>query len=228
MTNNFDAEGAKGRRREAQSENEYFLRCPTSIAPRSNGFTLLELVITCTVLAILSLGVVPLVKNSIKRQKEQQLHEALREIRDAIDAFKRDTEGVQYNGLQAVPAAGVVYPRSKVYISDGKIFTTENLDHFPPDLETLIKGVQVKTRTQVVPGVQLQGNATDQMIEATKTYLRRIPDDPMTEGFAGADEWNIQSCYQESDSSSWDRINVFDVRSKSDEEAVNGEKYSDW
>ena len=198
--------------------------------PTSQGFTLLELVITCTVLAILSLGIMPLVKNGIKRQKEQELRAALREMRDAIDAFKRDTEGVTYTGLGGTPQPGFVAPRSKVYISDGKIFTSENIDYYAPDLDTLIKGVEVKPRVTEIPGgrVDLDRSATDKITQATKTYLRRIPDDPMTEGFAGTEEWNIQSCYQESDASSWDRINVFDVRSKSGEESLNGEKYSDW
>ncbi|MCP9496043.1 MAG: type II secretion system GspH family protein [Pyrinomonadaceae bacterium MAG19_C2-C3] len=201
-----------------------------NITSQSKGFTLLELVITCTVLAILSLGIMPLVKNGIKRQKEQELRVALREMRDAIDAFKRDTEGVNYTGLGGTPQNGFITPRSKVYIADGKIFTSENIDYYPPDLETLTKGVEVKPRVQgvPVPGIDLDKNATDKITQATKTYLRRIPDDPMTEGFAGTEEWNIQSCYQESDASSWDRINVFDVRSKSDEESLSGEKYSDW
>src|SRR3954447_26977496 len=55
-----------------------------------SGFSLIELVITCAVLAILTLGVVPLVQVSVKRQKELQLHEALREMREAIDQFHRE------------------------------------------------------------------------------------------------------------------------------------------
>src|SRR5438045_9587236 len=58
--------------------------------PRSHGFSLVELVITVGVMAILTLGVVPLVQVSVKRQKEQQLREALREMREAIDQFHRE------------------------------------------------------------------------------------------------------------------------------------------
>src|SRR5437667_9422366 len=57
---------------------------------RSNGFTLIELVITVTVLAILTLGVTPLVQVSVKRQQEEQLRAALREMREAIDQFHRE------------------------------------------------------------------------------------------------------------------------------------------
>jgi hypothetical protein len=60
--------------------------------------------------------------------------------------------------------------------------------------------------------------------EVTKHYLREMPVDPMT----GDTKWNIRSSYQEAGSGSWDEINVFDIRSTSDEEGLNGEKYSDW
>src|SRR6266567_8453183 len=68
---------------------------------RINGFSLIELVITVAVLAILTLGVVPLVQVSVKRQKEQQLRDALREMREAIDQFHREAlAGVQYQANQ--------------------------------------------------------------------------------------------------------------------------------
>src|SRR6185436_20109686 len=66
---------------------------PFALSKR-NGFTLIELVITITVLSILTLGVVPLLKLSVKRQKEQQLRDTLREIRLAIDEFHRDSVGI--------------------------------------------------------------------------------------------------------------------------------------
>ena len=49
--------------------------------PTAAGFTLIELVMTITVMTILTLGVMPLVKVSVKRQKEQQLRDALRQMR---------------------------------------------------------------------------------------------------------------------------------------------------
>ena len=66
---------------------------------RSNGFTLIELVITVAVLAILTLGVIPLVQVSVKRQKEDQLRATLREMREAIDQFHREAvAGAQMQG----------------------------------------------------------------------------------------------------------------------------------
>jgi general secretion pathway protein G len=69
-------------------------------------------------------------------------------------------------------------------------------------------------------------NATDlnENKELSKVYLRELPIDPMT----GEADWQLRSSYQGKDSGSWDEINVFDVRSSSEEEALNGEKYSGW
>ncbi len=65
------------------------------------GFTLIELVITVTVLSILTLGIVPLMKISVKRQKEEQLRAALRQMRTAIDEFHRDTVNMNCTGTVA-------------------------------------------------------------------------------------------------------------------------------
>lgn len=207
------------------------------------GFTLLELVITITVLTILTLGVMPLVKVTVQRQKEQRLRETLRQMRIAIDEFHRDTVGMVCAGPgvgvpgQAPgqvpgqpPGTGVIDPRSKVVISDCTIFGIDNPDHYPPDLETLVEGVNVIPRGQAgamqgrgVPGV----NATDLTTEVStklKVYMRGVPVDPMT----GKAEWDLRSSYDPADSTSWGGENVFDVRSKSKDKALNGEQYSDW
>jgi len=71
-----------------------------------NGFTLIELVITVAVLAILTLGVIPLMQVSVKRQKEEQLRAALREMREAIDQFHREAlAGAQYQVNQQAAGA---------------------------------------------------------------------------------------------------------------------------
>src|SRR2546423_12791478 len=61
----------------------------------SGGWTLIELVITLTVLTVLTLAVIPILRTSIRRQKEQRLHEVLRQMRNAIDEFHRDSVGMQ-------------------------------------------------------------------------------------------------------------------------------------
>ena len=200
------------------------------------GFTLFELIITLTVLAVLVMGTIPLTQNAVKRNKELRLRETLRLVRQAIDEFKRDTIG-------ACPLGSVTTrnptqlnnnvptdPRSRVVIDDCTIFDSENLDRYPPTLEVLVDGVKVRDR-----GISLTAgsgitddtkqatelNATDEVL---KVYLRQKPIDPMT----GESDWKLRSSYQEGDSDSWDDINVFDIHSASDERALNGEKYSDW
>lgn len=204
---------------------------------KQTGFTLFELIVTLSVLAILVMGTIPLAQNAVKRQKELRLRESLRMMRLAIDEFKRDTVGACPQGAVRTDnptqqgGSTQADPRSRVVIDDCKIFSTENLDRYPPSLEELVNGVRVKPR-----GLNLQGgrglgdddkNATEinEVTEITKVYLRELPVDPMT---GKKDTWQFRSSYQTPDATSWDDINVFDVRSGSDEEALNGEKYSDW
>lgn len=208
------------------------------------GFTLIELVITITVLTILTMGVVPLLKLSVKRQREQQLHDVLRQMRTAIDEFHRDTVGINCSsvgtggtgtGGTGSSGSGYIDPRSKVVISDCTIFGVDNPDRYPPDLQTLVDGVNVVPRSLGNSGGQgLQSTGTSstntnsvlgsQLSTKKKVYLRSIPIDPMT----GKAEWEFRSCYDSADSDSWGGENIFDVRSKSKDTALNGEKYSDW
>src|SRR3954471_11017991 len=73
-------------------------RISTSARIKQSGFSLIELVITVTVLTILTMGVLPLVKVAVKRQKEQELRDALRQMRTAIEEFHRDTIGMSCTG----------------------------------------------------------------------------------------------------------------------------------
>jgi general secretion pathway protein G len=214
---------------------------------KSSGFSLIELVITVTVLTILTMGVIPLVRVAVRRQKEQQLHDALRQMRTAIDEFHRDTIGMNCSGTAGIgqqPQPGAqpggaanffVDPRSKVVISDCTIFGVDNPDHYPPTLEMLMEGVNVLPRAgsgQGGRGLQSTGTSssnTNSVLDSQastkkKVYLREIPIDPMT----GKADWDFKSCYDAVDTTSWGGENVFDVRSKSKEKALNGEQYSDW
>jgi len=239
---------AEGRTRKASP----FLRAAYCLLPSdSRGFSLIELVITITVLAILTLGTVPLVQVAVKRQKEQDLREALRTMREAIDQFHREAlagaqaqANQQQQQQQVEPNSGQVRPntsgqnpnifgdpRVRVFITDQTIFTAENIDRSPPDLDTLIKGVSVLPITSGSLGRRGNANVTaldaateTSPIPKTKIYLRRIPVDPMT----GKADWEFRSCYDAADSTSWGGENIFDVHSKSKGTSLNGEKYSDW
>jgi general secretion pathway protein G len=253
----------EGRRQKAAgSQSRPLIRWrPNAYSPPpagTRGFSLIELVITVTVLGILTLGVVPLVQVSVKRQREQQLRDSLREMREAIDQFHREAlagaqmQVNQQQGQQSTAqqeqaprvqpnpqnpqqgGAGNIFsdPRVRVAITDQTIFTADNPDRFPPDLDTLVKGVNVLPVT-AAGGLGQRGNLNVNATDAasgdsqqpkTKIYLRRIPVDPMT----GKAEWEFRSCYDSSDTNSWGGENVFDVHSKSDGVALNGEKYRDW
>jgi general secretion pathway protein G len=228
---------------------------PFSFSSSVRGWTLIELVITLTVLSILTMGVIPLVRTSVRRQKELQLREALREMRGAIDAFKRDTAGMQCGpggavigggiapgGTSPVPGAApgagpgaqvYIDPRSHVVIADCKIFNVDNIDRYPPDLQTLVDGVDVVSRQASAANTlgsvdTSQGGATANsggLLPKKKIYLRAIPIDPMT----GERDWCIMSSLEPADSGcASSPANVFDVRSKARGESLNGEKYSDW
>ena len=218
------------------------------ISKSSPGFSLIELVITVTVLAILTLGVIPLAQVTVKRQKEQELRENLRQMREAIDQFHREAlagaqmQANQQQPGQPTPPAGsnpnpnpqpniFADPRVRVAITDQTIFTVDNVDRYPPDQDTLVKGVSVLPLT--AGGLNGRGNQNVTALEAaseqsaipkTKVYLRRIPIDPIT----GKTDWVFRSCYDPGDATSWGGENVFDVHSKSEGRALNGEKYSDW
>ena len=203
------------------------------------GFTLFELVVTLTVLSILILGTIPLVTNAVKRQREERLRESLRMIRLAIDEFRRDTVGACPMGAVSTgnPIARTQSfssdPRSRVVIDDCTIFDTENIDRYPPSLETLVEGIAVRPRglNIMMSGRPFGGTGTvqatdlnDATEEILKVYMREIPVDPMT----GEKDWVLRSCYQTKDDDSWDNVNVFDVHSASNEVGLNGVKYSEW
>jgi len=143
------------------------------------GLTLVELIVTVAILAILASAVVPLARFQAKREKERQLRYDLWQMRDAIDHYKD--------------------------AADRHAFITKvDSGNYPPDLDTLVKGVDAQ-------GKKLK-------------FLRRIPVDPMT----GKAEWTMRSMQDDPNSDSWGGQDLFDVASKSQGIALDGTKYSDW
>jgi general secretion pathway protein G len=240
---------AESRRQKAEGRNNSSsLPAANCLLPASSrGFTLIELVVTLMILAILTMGAIPLIKVSVRRQREQQLREALHEIREAIDQFHREAIAgaqIQQPGQQGqapqvqpgqAPGQGfTVDPRVRVGITDNTIFGTDNIDRYPPDLETMVNGVSVTPLALPgnsgggggIAGLDNNRGATSNTLTSTKkkVYLREIPVDPMT----GERDWDLRSVFDSKDATSWGGENVFDVRSKSNGTALNGEKYSDW
>jgi general secretion pathway protein G len=146
---------------------------------RQSGMTLVELIVAIAIMAILACGVLPISRTVVKREREKELRAALWQMRDAIDRYKIDADR---NAFQIkVDSQG-----------------------YPPDLDTLVKGVDV------------QGKKV--------RYLRKIPVDPMT----GNTDWGLRSMQDDPDSDSWGGQSVFDVYSKSTDDALDGTKYKDW
>jgi general secretion pathway protein G len=167
---------------------------------RKRGFTLTEMMVTLTVLAILAGAVLPLVKTAVKREKEIELKRDLRLIREAIDAYKKLAD-------------------------ENKIEVGEDTEGYPPDLETLVKGVELKEGGQ--QGAEEGGTEEKKSSEGTKKiikFLRRIPKDPMT----NSSDWGLRSYQDEPDSTTWGKENVYDIYTKSQGTALDGTKYKDW
>jgi general secretion pathway protein G len=146
---------------------------------RAGGFTLIELIVATAILVILTGLAIPLARVSIKREREHELRADLWEMRDAIDRYKDAADR-------------------------GAFQTKVGSEGYPPDLDTLVKGVDVG-------GKKVR-------------FLRKIPVDPMT----GNTDWGLRSMQDDPDSDSWGGDNVFDVYTKSQGEALDGTKYKDW
>jgi general secretion pathway protein G len=155
---------------------------------RRRGFTFIEMLVTMTILAILAAAVIPLAKTAMKREREIELRRNLRMMREAIDVYKKLAD-------------------------EKKIEVEDESEGYPPDLETLVKGVELK-------GEQEGGKSEKKIIK----FLRRIPLDPMTNSY----EWGLRSYQDKPDSDSWGGENVYDVYTKSQATALDGSKYRDW
>jgi type II secretory pathway pseudopilin PulG len=213
------------------------------------GLTLLELILTCGILLILSSAAIPMFRVTVQHRKEAELRYDLREMRNAIDRYKDD--------------------------ADKNLIRTEvGSQNYPPDLQTLVDGVEISAAGSGVGGISAsglaaasgtgqfgsagtpqfgigQGGATSPFgagatgapgasgisslgsagsaggisdLPTKVRYLRKIPLDPMT----GKADWGLRAVQDDPDSTSWGGHNVFDVYTTSQATASDGTKYSDW
>jgi general secretion pathway protein G len=140
---------------------------------------MVELITAIMILMILTTAAIPLARVTIKRERERELRRDLWEMRDAIDRYKDAAD------------------RGAFQIKLGS-------EGYPPDLQTLVDGVDVG-------GKKVR-------------FLRRIPKDPMT----GGTDWGLRSMQDEPESESWGGQNVFDVYTKSEDTGLDGTKYKAW
>lgn len=102
---------------------------------RQRGFTLLEMLVTATVLVILASAVIPMARNGVRRQQELELRRDLREMRMALDAYKAAAE---QNKIKAPPPENNGYPETLEILVEGvpvtgKIGKTRFLRRIPVD-----------------------------------------------------------------------------------------------
>lgn len=134
---------------------------------KPRGFSLLELVVACSIVAILATVALPLARVVVIRHKEAELRYDLREMRDAIDRYRDDA-------------------------LSGKVSSQAGTEDYPPDLQTLVDGVPatgaVDQRIRYLRKIP-----TDPMTGDTKWGLRSVQDDPDSTSWGGQDVFDVYS-----------------------------------
>jgi len=136
------------------------------------GFTLIELVVTVAILAVLASAVLPLAQLNVQRAKELELKNALRQIRDALDAYKQASD-------------------------EGRIPRRADRSGYPPSLTVLVEGVRDARGTQEHQIYFLRRMPRDPFaasgLAPHETWGRRSYDSPAEEPRAGEDVFDVYS-----------------------------------
>ncbi|ABE50678.1 type II secretion system protein [Methylobacillus flagellatus] len=140
---------------------------------RQAGFTLIELVVTLTIVSILASALIPLGQWSVKRQQEAELRQALRDIRSAIDAYKKAVE-------------------------EGKIIVNADASGYPPNLEVLANGVpdassEKKRLIRFLRRLPRDPMFPDKDVPAQDTWGKRSYASPPDAPQPGADVFDVYS-----------------------------------
>lgn len=167
---------------------------------KQDGVTLLELLVTLTIVMILASIAMPLSRVSSKRAQELELRQHLRTLRAAIDSFK-----VEWNRDGDV-LIGPVCLKNKLTCKE-----VTGIYGYPKSLDVLM-------------GVKLTGEEATVRGTTIRRYLRSMPIDPLT----GKPEWLLR-CYKDPPkSTSWCGEDVYDLSTKNQDAALDGTKYQDW
>ncbi len=167
---------------------------------RQSGVTLLELLVTLTIVMVLASVALPLSQVSAKRSHEIELRQHLRLMRAAIDTFK-----LEWN-RDGDMLIGPLCVKNKLSCKD-----VTSIYGYPKSLDALL-GVKLSSEEATVRGT------------AMRRYLRSLPLDPMT----GKADWQFR-CYRDAPTStSWCGDDIYDVMTASKEIALDGTKYRDW
>lgn len=176
-------------------------RFPLRRVRRWAGFTLVELLAVMAILGILAAAVMPLGQTLVVARKEQELRRALQEIRSALDDYKRAMDQEPVSPVSAFGGGTTGNPN-------------RTASGYPPDLNTLVQGVLVNTRSSS---------------QAQKLYfLRAIPRDPFADpALPAAQTWALRS-YASPPDRPEPGADVYDIHSQSKGVALDGSLYAQW
>ncbi len=135
---------------------------------KHRGFTLLELMLSCVVLAILASAVMPTTKKILKRQKEMELKRVLLEMREAIDRYKRATDD------------GLIAPGDIEWLG------------YPEDFSTLTDGVPLQKNAEQKLRF-LRRIPVDPMTGKAEWGKRSVQDDPKDRSWGGENLFDVYS-----------------------------------
>ncbi len=138
--------------------------------PNARGFTLLELIITLAIIAILTAGTIPIARNLIKREREMELRRNLRDIRKAIDSYKHACEIGQVGPL------------------DRKV----NDECYPPDLDALVEGIHPPNKSDSTIRF-LRRIPKDPFTGKTEWGMRSVQDDHDSTSWGGENVFDVYS-----------------------------------
>jgi len=143
---------------------QYTLRPRNRAAAGQSGLTLVELIVTVAILAILASAVVPLARFRVKREKERELRYDLWQMRDAIDKYK---DAADRHAFQV-----------KV-----------DSQNYPPDLDTLVKGVDAQGKKLKF----LRRIPVDPMTGKAEWTMRSMQDEPNSDSWGGQNLFDVAS-----------------------------------
>ncbi len=199
---------------------------------RGGGFTLIELVVTLTLVSILALVAVPLYEVTMTRTKESELRTALRQIRTALDAYKLATD----NGVVSKDAGASGYPPSLRTLVEGvdTVATPLAGSGFPGSAGVPANGAPgfgaaPGFGSSGVPNTNAGTGANANAVPAHMVFLRQIPRDPFFPDQTVAPElqWNLRA-YGGLPGDFSGGADVYDVSSKSTATGLNEIPYKDW